>query len=377
MLRIGYDAKRLFHNFTGLGNYSRTLVKDLQRFYPENQYHLYSPSAPSNPRTQDFHQSNHLSIHTSTHAIPAYWRSSGIKKDLQKDQIQLFHGLSHEIPMGLKSTKIRSVVTIHDLIFKSQPHLFPFVDRQIYDFKFRYSCQNADRIIAISESTKRDIIKYYKVAPEKIEVIYQTCHEQFKQEVTEEKKAEVQLKYNLPNEYLLYVGALIERKNLLGLIQAMEMLPDSLGVPLVVIGNGEKYKAKVKEYLVGKDIEKNILFLDDFSFLDLAAIYHKALALCYPSFYEGFGIPIIESLFCKTPVLTSRTSSLPEAGGSGAIYVDPRHRESISNALEKILDDDTYGEQMAIEGYAHVQQFRSEPLAEQIMGLYKNICGPL
>lgn len=373
MYRIGYDAKRLFHNFTGLGNYSRTLVRDLQHHHPGHEYQLYSPSAPQTPRTEAFFQSDKFTIHTSGQGLSAYWRSRGILEDLQQQGAQLYHGLSHEIPIGIASTKIPSVVTIHDLIYKSQPHLFPFIDRQIYDFKFRYSCRHADRIVAISESTKKDIIKYFKTDPAKIEVVYQTCHEQFKRDVTAERKVAVRNKYQLPKDFLVYVGALIERKNLLGLIKAMERLPKSLGVPLVVIGNGEKYKTKVKKYLAGRTIEKQILFLDNFSFEDLPAIYHEALALCYPSFYEGFGIPIIEALFCKTPVLTSRTSSLPEAGGSGAIYVDPAQPASITNALEKILDDETYGQQMAQEGYAHVQQFRSEPLADQMMRLYKNL----
>ncbi len=373
MLRIGYDAKRLFHNHTGLGNYSRTLLQDLSQYFPQSEYHLYSPSAPNNSWTSAFHESDHFQIHTSKAAIPALWRSSGIKKDLQQDGIQLFHGLSHEIPLGLQKAKIPSVVTIHDLIFKSHPQLFPFLDRQIYDWKFRYSCEQADRVVAISESTKKDIIRYYKIAPEKIQVIYQTCDEQFKKEVPAERLQEVQKKYQLPQEYLLYVGSLIERKNLLGLIQGMEFLPASLEVPLVVIGNGAKYKARIQKYLAGKAMEKNILFLEDFHFPDLAAVYTSALALCYPSFYEGFGIPLIEALFCKTPVLTSRSSSLPEAAGSGAIYVDPNNRASITNGLEKLLDDDTYGRQLADAGHAHVQQFHSAPLAKAWMNLYENL----
>lgn len=373
MLRIGYDAKRLFHNFTGLGNYSRTLLQDLTKHFPGQEYHLYSPTAPKQARTALFHQAEHYHIHTTDSAFSAYWRSSGIKKDLQRDQIQLFHGLSHEIPLGLQRTKIPSVVTIHDLVFKSKPELFPFLDRQIYDWKFRYSCQNANRVVAISESTKKDIIRYYKIAPEKIQVIYQTCQEQFKTPVSSAKIKAVREKYQLPEQFLLSVGALIERKNLLGLIKGMELLPEELEVPLVVVGNGPKYKAKVQQYLAGKTIEKNIFFLDDFQFADLAAMYSTALAFCYPSFYEGFGIPLIESLFCKTPVLTSRTSSLPEAAGPGAVYIDPYQRESIANGLEKILEDETYGQRLAQEGFTYVQQFRSAPLTQTWMDLYKKL----
>lgn len=371
-MRIGYDAKRLFHNFTGLGNYSRTLLQDLAQFVPDSEYHLYSSSAPRNARTEAFLETP-FQVHTSNSRWPAYWRSRGLPKDLQRDGISLYHGLSHEIPMGLAATGIKSVVTIHDLVFKSQPQLFPFIDRQIYDWKFKYSCQNADHVIAISESTKQDIIRYYEIPAEKISIIYQTCHPQFKEAVSAEQLAAVKNKYQLPNQFLLYVGSLIERKNLLGLIQAIELLPDELQVPLVVVGEGKKYKTQVQKYLAEKKLEQQVFFLTPFDFLDLAAVYHLALALCYPSFYEGFGIPLIEALFCKTPVLTSRLSSLPEAAGPGASYVDPYSIESIASGLEKILEDESYGQLLEEEGHAYVQRFQSEVLVGNLVEVYEKV----
>lgn len=371
-MRIGYDAKRLFHNFTGLGNYSRSLLQDLAQFHPAAEYHLYSASTPRNPRTEVFFEAP-FHLHRSDHRWPAYWRSRGLPKDLQRDGIALYHGLSHEIPMGLHQAGIKSIVTIHDLIFKSQPQLFPFIDRQIYDWKFKYSCQNADRIIAISESTKKDIIRYYKIPAEKIRVIYQTCHPQFKAPVSAKQLATVKNKYQLPDQFLLYVGSLIERKNLLGLIQAMELLPDELQVPLVVVGEGKKYKTQVQKYLAEKKLEQQVCFLSPFDFLDLAAVYHLAIALCYPSFYEGFGIPLIEALFCKTPVLTSRLSSLPEAAGPGASYVDPYSVESMASGLEKMLEDDSYTDLLVEEGHAYVQRFQSEALVGQLVEEYESL----
>ncbi len=375
MLRLGYDAKRLFHNFTGLGNYSRSLLSDLQRYYPQHEYHLYSPKLGQHPRTEIFRNNPPWQLHTATGGPAAYWRSYGIRKDLQQQGIQLFHGLSHELPIGLKKTKVRSVVTIHDLIFKSHPELFPFVDRHIYDWKFRYACRNADQIVAISESTRQDIIRWYGIAPEKIKVVYQTCHEQFKQAIPAEQITRVRTHYNLPQAYLLSVGALIERKNLLGLIKAWERLPKSLQIPIVVVGEGAPYRRRIEQHLVGKAWEKSVIFLDRLQFSDLPALYHEAEALVYPSFYEGFGIPLIEALFCGTPTLTSQVSSLPEAAGPGAQYVDPNDEKSLLAGLQTLLDSTAYRDALQSKGKAYVQQFHSEPLAKAMMAVYQKALG--
>ena len=162
MFRLGYDAKRLFNNFTGLGNYSRTLLEDLSNHFPENEYFLFSPKVTKNDRTNPFFDQSKFTI-KKARGNGIYWRSYGIKKDLLENQIQLFHGLSHEIPIGLQQTTMKSVITIHDLIFKHYPNQFSWIDRNIYDWKFRYSCENADRIVAISENTKKDIIRFYNI----------------------------------------------------------------------------------------------------------------------------------------------------------------------------------------------------------------------
>ena len=179
MLRIGYDAKRLFNNFTGLGNYSRTLLANLAEYYPDNAYFLYSPKIAKNDETHFFLNSALFNVQLPKRGPGAYWRSVGIKRDLLKHKIQLFHGLSHEIPLGLEKANIRSIVTIHDLIFERFPEHYPFIDRKIYSLKFRYACRHADHIVAISENTKQDIIEFYDIPPEKISVIYQSCHERY------------------------------------------------------------------------------------------------------------------------------------------------------------------------------------------------------
>ncbi len=372
MYRIGFDAKRLFNNFTGLGNYSRTLLRNLAECYPDNAYFLYTPQVTKNDETQFFLNSPLYSVHLPHGGFKAAWRTWGVKRELRKHKIQLFHGLSHEIPMGIQKTGIKSVVTIHDLVFKHYPDHFRWTDRQIYDFKFRYACEHSDRIIAISESTKRDIVNFYNVFPEKVEVIYQSCHERFMQEKPPKAIEAVLKRYQLPSDYFFYVGSIIERKNLLGIVQALERLPPDLRLPLVVIGDGKAYKQKVEAYITQKGLQKQIVFIKA-DFEDMPALYQQAKIFIYPSVYEGFGIPVLEALFSKTPVITSNVSSLPEAGGSGSLLVDPTQPEQMAVGIAKILTDEAFRNNMIEKGFAHAQQFRGEPLTGQLMNLYEKL----
>lgn len=372
MIRIGFDAKRLFHNFTGLGNYSRTLVANLTALYPQHEYFLYTPTAPLHPRNQSFHDPAAYSLKTATGSFPPLWRMRGMLTDLQRDKVQLYHGLSHEIPLGIQKTGIRTVVTMHDLLFKRFPRQYSAIDRNIYNGKFRYACHYADHIIAISEATKADLIRYYLVPPEKIDVIYQSCHESFQQVCAADIIQQTRERYNLPPDYLLYVGSIIERKNLLSIIKAMQSLRPSFQLPLVVVGQGGRYRAKVESYLMTHQMQGQVHFIQPV-FDDFPALYQGAAIFLYPSLGEGFGIPIIEALYSRTPVITSKRSSLPEAAGPNSYLIDPTEPRQIAIAIEGILGDSNFREKMITAGYQYVQRFQPEPLTHQIMALYERI----
>lgn len=372
MLRIGFDAKRLFNNFTGLGNYSRTLVHNLTEQFPDHSYYLYSPKVKKNEETHFFLNSPHFNVVQPKMTVGSFWRSFTIKKALKRNKLDLYHGLSHEIPFGLAKTGIKSVVTIHDLIFKFYPQQYGWIDRKIYDAKFRYACENADRIIAISESTKKDIARLYNINPAKISVIYQSCHERFMQEKSDKLKEAILKKYNLPKEYLFYVGSIVERKNLLGILEAIQKLPKDLALPLVVVGGGSSYKTKVMQYIAQHNLTDRVYMISP-DFEDLPALYQQAAVFLYPSYYEGFGIPILEALFSRTPVITSNASSLPEAAGKDAYLIAPDQPVQMAIGIEHILTDSAFRQKMIDSGYAHAQQFRGDKLTQQVMDLYEEV----
>ena len=269
------------------------------------------------------------------------------------------------------------MVTIHDLIFERYPEQFSKIDVQIFRKKFRYACQHANRIIAISKQTRQDIVEMYGIDAGKIDICYQSCDPAFAQQVDETKKESIRKKFGLPPSFFLYVGSIIERKNLLNICKALQLMPE-LPVPLVVIGDGKAYKNEVKTYLAKHNLVHRVIFLSETHAVGkdasmLAAIYQMSLALIYPSFFEGFGIPVLEALWSRVPVITSSTSCLPETGGDAALYVDPSSAEQIAGAMQSVYDDERLREQMVAKGLQHAQSFTLENCTKQVMNVYKKL----
>jgi glycosyltransferase involved in cell wall biosynthesis len=380
-MKIAFDAKRAYQNVTGLGHYSRSLISSLATYYSKNHYFLCAPKLTDQYPINAFSNvSNILPTGFVSKRLKSLWRSNLVKYDLKKAGIELYHGLSNEIPVGIQKTGIRSIVTIHDLIFERYPEQYNKLDVQVYRQKFRYGCNNADHIIAISRQTKNDIIDFYNIPEEKISICYQSCNTSYAATISSEEKNRVRKLYNLPGNFFLYVGSVIKRKNLVNICKALHALKGRLGIPLVVIGEGGFYKTQVTEYILQHQLEKQVIFLSDTdvakasagfrSSLDFPAIYQLSEALIYPSLFEGFGIPVLEALWSKTPVITSNTSCLPETGGDAALYVDPYSPDDIAGAMLQIANNKTLVEKMKVRGWMHAQNFTAEKCAAQVMQVY-------
>jgi glycosyltransferase involved in cell wall biosynthesis len=373
-MRIGFDAKRAFLNNTGLGNYSRDAIRVLSNFYKDNKYFLYTPKEKDNSRLAFLNERNNTFVRTPqsllNKALKSYWRSKSIVRDLFTNKIDIYHGLSHELPLGIEKTNIKTVVTIHDLIFIRYPHLFRTIDRKIYYKKFKSACQRADKIIAISQQTKQDIIDFFYIPEEKIEVVYQGCNGIFHHPISDNTKQAVQEKYNVPKNYLLSVGSIEERKNLLTILKVLKELPNQ---KLVVIGNGKAYKIKCLRFISKHNLSNRVLFLSDLNLDEMAAIYQNAQMLIYPSIFEGFGIPILEALFSKTPVITSKDGCFTEAGGSFSKYINPLSVEQMKETILEILNSKELQEKMKTKGLEHAQNFTDDKIADNLMKVYTSL----
>lgn len=373
-LRIAFDAKRITHNATGLGNYGRTLVAMLAHFAPENRYELYSPDPGREELRQrlagipqvEFHYPRH-----PKHGIgKAWWRSFGIARELTPGT-DLFHGLSGELPTGLRQRNIRSVVTIHDLIFLRFPAYYKPADRWIYTRKFRSACRRADRIIAISEATKRDLIHFFGTPAEKIDVIYQGCDKRFKQPLSDGALRDVRTRHALPEHYLLSVGSIEERKNLLLLLQADACLATPRHI--VAVGKRTPYTQLVERYAAAHGLGGYLHIRDRVSFDDLPAFYQGADLFVYPSRYEGFGIPMIEAACCGVASIGATGSCLEEAGGPGAVYVNPDDPQELARRIEEVLSDDAMRRRMIEQGRAYVTRFEPDIIAADLLATYRKV----
>jgi len=371
-MNIGFDAKRVFHNETGLGNYARDVLRILHAHRPEHAYFAYTPRPgplPFEVRGEGFHVRGPRGL--VGRALPALWRTRGLVSDLRLDGIRLFHGLSNELPLGIERSGIASAVTIHDLIFERFPELYPPIDRRIYAAKARSAAARAGTVIAISEQTKRDLVEIYGVAEARIRVVYQTCHEAFRTAVPEERLRAVRARYQLPETFLLAVGTIERRKNLLLVLQALEKLPD---VPLVAVGRPTPYAEELHGFARAHLLADRVRLLSGVSTLDLAAMYRLATISLYPSLFEGFGIPIVEALFSGTPVVTTRGGCFAEAGGPGSAYVDPRDPGELREVLASLLADPARRAAMREEGLRHAARFSDEAIAGALFEAYE---GPL
>ncbi len=373
----GFDAKRAVFNLTGLGNYSRTLVRALAEQFPEHQYFLYTPRFKDQPRLSFLESQANVSIKLPDSVPgrlhPNLWRVAGISGQLRRDGVNVFHGLSNELPIRIGQSGAAKVVTIHDVIFRRFPDLYRAHDRWIYERKTRHACRHADAIIAVSQQTKADICEFYGVAESRIQVIYQACDPSFGRLIDNVEKQRVRQLYGLPNEYLLYVGSIERRKNLLAAIKVLDMLRPRADLFLLAIGNGDEYKRRVEAEIVRLRLQDRVSLRSDIAFLDFPAVYQMAQALIYPSIFEGFGIPILEALWSRTPVITSRGSCFAEAGGPRSIYVDPHDYAEMAQAIETVITDSELREEMTQAGFSHAQNFRREALAAQMMGVYRRL----
>lgn len=383
-MKIGFDAKRAFHNNTGLGYYSRTLIGLLAGYYPQHEYFLFNPKPSSRYKFEQPQVHEVLPSGFPATMFRSAWRSKWVTKDIKKMGIGLYHGLSHEIPVGINGSGAKSIVTIHDLIHERYPEQYNPIDVKIYTAKYKYACNHADRIIAISEQTKRDIVEFYKISPDKIDVTYQSCSPLFGETASAGEKKNIAWKYRLPEKFFLSVGTINERKNMLNVCKAMFLLRNELDAPLVVIGKGSgDYYKKVKDFILQNGLEKKIIFLSemedaktDKSFLqteDLPAIYQLATAMLYPSFFEGFGAPIMEALWSRLPVITSNVSCMPEVGGDAAWYVNPNSAEEIAEGMKQIHNHPDLADSMREKGWRHAQGFTPGKYVAAVMEVYGRV----
>lgn len=375
-MHIGFDAKRFFHNFTGLGNYARSTIYGLVTQFPEHQYILYSAQASDMEKLAPW--ASRVIVQKACpwgQYFPTLWRTLAIPQVAKKDHLHIFHGLSHELPLTAFAPSTATIVTIHDLLFLTHSHLYPWIDRQIYTIKYKKSCQRADLVLAISEKTAEDVHALFSIPREKIRVVYQSYAPAFNQIVDDQTQQNLRQKYSLPKEYILFVGSLTKRKGVQFLIQALALLPRDHRPALVMVGSGPLETA-LRQNMVTLGLEAELHFLGRVPDEDLPGLYQGAEVFVYPSLAEGFGIPIVEALASQVPVITSTGSCFSEPGGPAALYTTPGDITALAQALEQVLGDQDLQQSMIARGQEHVQKFHWQQTSQQLMNTYTELSPP-
>ncbi len=256
---------------------------------------------------------------------------------------------------------------MHDLNFEHYPEDIPFWARKHYRYYFPKYAQKADRIATVSEFSKQDIVKQYNVDPQKIDVVYNGASEGFKP-LSEDEKTKVRNKHSEGNPYFIFVSALHPRKNLVNLFKAFDGFKEkrSSEVKLMVVGEKMWWTDAIKEAFENMKFKQDVIFSGRLQFEELQRVVASALALTYVSYFEGFGIPIVESFYAGTPVITSNITSMPEVAGDAALLIDPFSVESISNAMVQIESDEILRKSLIDKGVKRAKEFSWQKSADRL-----------
>lgn len=385
MPKIGFDARRAFLNQSGLGNYSREVIRSILEFYPTYTTFLYTPDTskifrdvfkepnvrlkrPKRNRKQRFESSV-----KPLNPIQAYqWRNIEIVKSIIYGKMDVYHGLSNELPKRIDHFRGAKVVTIHDVIFKVYPDDYPRFDRYTYNRRTLHAVKKADVIVCPSAFAANSLNMYYRVDPNKIEVIHPSIQSIFFKEAPERQAIQrFTSQWGIKKSYILCVGDIRPRKNQEKVVEAMRLLK-SLDVQLVLVGRSSgMYIQSIKTFIQQENLEEKIVWLNKVSTHDLPLLFYGAQALVYASVIEGYGLPIAEAMLCGIPVLTTKDSSMEEIGGNKINYVKANDVQGIADFIQSVVDTpSSFAYSLTKEERWH---FSAERQAKELNNLYKRL----
>lgn len=364
-MKIGVIIEPLNQSLTGVGNYTYNLIKELNKLDADKDF-LYL----INNRNNKFFANDEIIINNPFPVLKTYaWYPYLIRK-LRNYKFDIVHNPT-QFPTIFR-LKQKYIITVHDLIQFTLPQDRP-ARKIIFKLLFPRTLKTADKIIADSNCTKKDLISYFNIPEEKIRVILLAADGKFKRLNKEEIK-EVKQKYNLNFPFILYVGTWEPRKGIPSLIRAFYKLKKkNIHYKLVITGKkGWKYK-EIFETIDKLNLQNDVVFTGYVSDEDLPALYNAADLFVYPSLYEGFGLPPLEAMACGTPVITSNTSSLPEVVGDAGIMVDPYDVDGLADAMHKVLTNDGLREDMIKKGLKRAKMFSWEKCAKEMLDVYEEV----
>jgi glycosyltransferase involved in cell wall biosynthesis len=369
-VRIGIDARKL-HDF-GIGTYIRNLLRQLVRMDHDTEFVLLC--RPLDRQTLSLLGENFRPV-VETAANYSIAEQFKIPWALRRERVELFHAPHYVLP---PLVSCRSVVTIHDCIHLMFPQYLPSRLALAYArTSIMMASKRANRVLTVSESSKRDILRFVDVPADKIDVIYNAYDEQFGVEPREEDVVRVRERYQLHDEFVLYAGNVKPHKNLERLIDAFHIVRNRGldHLKLVLIGDEISKYAALRRAVHQHQLHKYVRFLGYLPEATLAVMYRLAGVFVFPSLYEGFGLPPLEAMASGTPVVTSNVSSLPEVAGDAAVLVDPYDPVAIADGIYTVLTDEAIRRDLRQKGIARASQFSWEQSVRRVREIYKEVAG--
>ena len=369
---IGIDGNEAnVKNKVGTGQYTYSLLSQWQKKASvNNEFRIYlnSPTRPEMPSETKY-------FHYLVFGPAKFWTQFAlpIKLFLEKNKSDVFFSPAHYAP---RFCLIKSVLTIHDLAYLTHPKDFRRKDLQQLKSWTKYSVNRADKVIAVSENTKKDLKKFYRLPAEKINVVYNGYdRSRFHLNLSTEKTREIDKKYHLPEKYIVFLGTLQPRKNIKTLIKAMPAISQKFPeIKLVVIGKKGWLYSDIFSLVENLNLEKSVIFTDFIPDNEVPYILSGAKLFCLPSLYEGFGITVLEAMACGTPVLVSKVSSLPEVVGQAGLFIkNPQDEKEIGRKINKILGDKNLVKKLSQKGLKQVEKFSWKKCAEETLKIIKEV----
>lgn len=355
-MKIAIDVQTTLGQKTGFGFYVKNLTENLKKIDRENQYFLLKPKME----------------HDLSAPKRFVWDQNKVPKLARKYHADILHQPCFSAPVFHSGMKV--VVTIHDLIAILFGQDIPFFSRQFFSKWMPFSYKFADSIIAISEHTKKDIIKFLGFPEDRIKVIYSAAAEEFYKKISRDKIKSIKAKYQTSENYLLHTGTLNPRKNLEFLIRVFsKVIKDFPSYNLVIAGKKGWYYDGLFKLVDQLDLKRKVIFTGYIPDEDAPALYQGSSLFVFPSLYEGFGLPPLEAMSSGVPVVASNTSSLPEVVGNGGILLSPHDTSAWIKAIKKMLKDESFRKKMNKLAIDQSRKFSWEKCARETLNVYKEL----
>jgi glycosyltransferase involved in cell wall biosynthesis len=374
-MRIGYDLRPFLREETGVGVYFKNLLFSLAKMDRLHEYFLFSSSWKDRfdpDKIPPFDKKTSVDLRVPVKAINFLWYRLGWPS------LDFFFGtkldLTHSpTPLPLP-TAGKKIITVYDLFFLEFPDLTNDEARRNFSRGIERSVKNADGIVTISHFTEEHLVRQFSIDREKIRVISPGIDLSHWAQIQSQEAERIKKKYGLPSEFLLFVGAFEPRKNLQNLLKALKIVHRRFGkIPLVLVGRKGRDSETVRKVIGQLGMDDWVKMPGYVGDTELRYIYRQASVFVFPSLWEGFGIPLLEAMACRLPIVTSRTSAIPEIAQDAAAYANPRAPEDIAARIIQVLEDQDLRDNLVSEGEKRVEFFSWEKVAAQALEFYRSV----